>query len=434
MKAYRDPAPLGRTYETASPAPGGIGLSSDHETQVAVIGGGICGVTCALHLAEAGFSVAVLERDQVGSGGSGRALGLVLPISKISTEKTMELFGAERGKRVAEAIMTGPTVVEDLVRRHDIACDLTTAGWLQGAHARVARKQIEAQVRYWQGRRQDVELVEGEQLHRLSGSQFYSAAMLDRRARGLNPLAYTRGLASAAGRAGAVIFSNTRVVALQSDPAGWVLVAEGGARLKAQQVIVATDAYTDDLLPKLRRAIVPVRAYQVVSEPIPPKLRQIALPLGHILTDTRRLYGGVRVTADFRVQLSVDGPPFTIGGAARRDQATDRLTRLFPELGHLRWTDEWSGWVGITKDHIPHVNRLETGLWAVTGFNGRGIAMATLLGRDMARRIHGWPEAEMCIPETPLRPLLGHFLTSSVADALIRWYRVRDSIDLRGGR
>jgi glycine/D-amino acid oxidase-like deaminating enzyme len=401
----------------------------DRETDIAVIGGGICGVSCALHLRELGRSVAVLDADEIGAGGSGRALGLVLADAKLSPDAIFRMFGPHAGARMSAAVMSGPAIVDDLITRHGIDCGLTRGGWLLGAHVDGVRPVLEASVRYWRDRGEDVELVGGRKLQDLTGSALYSAAKLDRRAFGINPLAYVRGLARAAAGMGAAIHTRSRALSIKQSGRGWDISTAAGGRLRADAVVVATDAYTDDLLPALRRTIVPIRAYQLVSEPLDPAERGSILPRGHILTDTRRLYGGIRLTPDFRLQLSVDGPPFRIAGRAMQEKARARLRGLFPQLEGVRWSEEWSGWVGMTRDHVPHVHQLAPRLWAALGFNGRGIAMATLLGRDMARRLSGWPENELFLPETPLRSFRAHALARPVAGVLINWYRIRDAMD-----
>jgi glycine/D-amino acid oxidase-like deaminating enzyme len=254
--------------------------------------------------------------------------------------------------------------------------------------------------------------------------------MLDRRAGGVNPHAYARGLARAASHAGARIFTHSKAECLVRESARW-RVHSGRGSLLAQKVVIATDAYTDDLWPGLKRTIVPLRAYQLISEPLSENIRATILPDRQLLTDTRRLYAGVRLRQDGRLQMSVDGPALSIGGRVNIAKAERRIHDLFPRIGNLRWAEEWSGWVAMTKDHFPHLHQLAPNLWASIGFNGRGIALASLVGRDVARRLGGFAEKDLFLPVTQPRPIRGHSALRPLLFALINCYRLRDAIDLR---
>ena len=175
----------------------------------------------------------------------------------------------------------------------------------------------------------------------------------------------------------------------------------------------------------------PLRAYQLVSEPLSENLRAAILPERQLLTDTRRLYAGVRLRADGRLHMSVDGPPFSVGGRANIAKAERRIRKLFPQIGNIAWSEEWSGWVAMTADHYPHLHRLAPGLLAAIGFNGRGIALASLVGRDVARRIAGFPESELFLPVTELRPIRFHAAMRPLVSTLIDWYRLRDALEFR---
>jgi glycine/D-amino acid oxidase-like deaminating enzyme len=139
---HLDPAPLPKSYSPGTPAPATTALGATLETDVAVIGAGIAGLSCALHLRELGHSVAVLEAGEVGAGGSGRAFGLVLPYAKRDHDEIRRAFGEEAGGRIVDAVASGPDLVFDLISRHGIACEATRQGWIFGAHTRASLARI----------------------------------------------------------------------------------------------------------------------------------------------------------------------------------------------------------------------------------------------------------------------------------------------------
>jgi glycine/D-amino acid oxidase-like deaminating enzyme len=425
-----DPAPLPRSYAMGTPAPRTQPLEGEHEVEVAVIGAGIAGLSTALHLRELGHEVTVVEASEVGAGGSGRAFGLVVPYAKRDHDAIRRSFGEEVGARIVDAVASGPDLVFSLIQRQGIDCEASRNGWILGAHTDAALAGLAKLTAFWQKRGAPVECLDAEAAARLVGSRFYLGALLDRRAGGVNPHAYTRGLAAAALRAGSGIFTQSRARRLSREGLRWRVLTPSGS-LIARQVVIATDAYTDDLWPGLARSLVPLRAYQLVSEPLSENLRAAILPERQLLTDTRRLYAGVRLRADGRLHLSVDGPCFGIHGRANIAKAEGRIRKLFPQFGSLNWEEEWSGWVAMTADHYPHLHRLAPGLLAAIGFNGRGIALATLVGRDVARRIAGFPERELFLPVTELRPIRGHAALRPLVSWLIDWYRLRDAMELR---
>ena len=258
----------------------------------------------------------------------------------------------------------------------------------------------------------------------------YAAASLDRRGGHLNPLAYARGLAQASARLGARFFPRCKVTGLARDGTDWVLKLPGG-RIRAGAVVIGTNAYTTGFWPGLRQSVVPMRGHALVSEPLSDNLRRSVLPGGQPLTDTRRLFSGVRVLAGGHLHVSLDGPAFGAESAPFVHTAEARIAKLYPQLGKLRWQESWSGWIALTPDHYPRVHELAPGVFAGLGYSGRGIAAATLIGREIALRLRGAAEREMVFPLSPLRPMRLHRFARLPAESLLRGYRYLDKRDER---
>jgi glycine/D-amino acid oxidase-like deaminating enzyme len=251
--------------------------------------------------------------------------------------------------------------------------------------------------------------------------------MVDAGSGQLQPWHYVQGLAAAAARAGARLCGRSPVRTLERVGEGWRLASDAGA-LTVDSVVLATNGYTGDLLPALRRSIVPVISAQIASEPLPQALAAAILPGERAASDTRRLLVYWRKDAAGR---------FVIGGrGAENDwqlaRAFARLKRiarhLYPALAGIAFPYHWGGRVALTTDHLPHLHAPAPGLLAALGYNGRGVAMATAMGEVIAMRLTGTPDAALPVPVTPLRPIPLHALRGLGIAALGAWYRLRDRV------
>jgi glycine/D-amino acid oxidase-like deaminating enzyme len=416
-------------YTRAVPAPPpAVPLTERRHVAVAVIGAGFTGLSAALHLAEAGVSVAVLEAREVGWGASGRAFGQVVPYLKIGHRQILRHYGRERGARVIDAIAAGPDLVFDLIARHGIECWAVRTGLLFAAHSPAGQRDLEQRTDYWQQRGAPVEMLEDEDCEEAVGSSLYEAASLDRRGGNLNPYAYARGLARAAVAAGAVIHTQTPVRGIVRQVRRWAVDA-GASGLTADTVLLATNAYTGDLWPGLRESIIPLRGHGFVTAPLSDNVQHSILPGRQSLTDTRRLFSGVRMLPDGRLHGSAFGPITGPEPAANFRRVDGRVRRLYPQLGAVKWDETWTGWVAMTTDHVPRMHELAPGLWAGLGYNGRGIAAATLMGRELAARAHGAGDDTLVFPSVPVRPQPWYRAAPFLVGTLARWYRVRDVVD-----
>jgi glycine/D-amino acid oxidase-like deaminating enzyme len=410
------------------PPPPTHSLDEHRHVAVAVIGAGFTGLSTALHLAEAGIEAAVLEAKEIGWGASGRAFGQVVPYLKLGEDAIRHHYGRDRGQRIIDAVAAGPDLVFELVGRHDIECWAMRSGLIFAAHSPGGRRDLERRTRYWQQRNAPVEMLEGARCAEAIGSAFYQTASLDRRGGNINPFAYAVGLAHAAVKAGATLYVRTDVRGLARRDGRWAIDA-GKAGLTADNVVVATNAYTGELWPGLRESIIPMRGHGFVTEPLSDNVRHAILPGRQSLTDTRRLYSGVRMLPDGRLHGSAHGPSFSPEPRADWRRVDARIRRLFPQLGTVRWQQAWSGWVAMTTDHFPRLHELAPGLYAGLGYNGRGIAAATMMGRDLAMVVRGASADATVFPVTPLRPLSWHRVAPTLIRGLVHAYRVRDMID-----
>jgi glycine/D-amino acid oxidase-like deaminating enzyme len=411
----------------APPAPQTTPLREPRHVAAAVIGAGFTGLSTALHLAEAGVEVAVLEAKQIGWGASGRAFGQIVPYLKRDHAEVLRHYGPDRGQQIVDAIGNGPSLVLDLIKRHGIECWAAHTGLIFAAHSPSGRRGLEARTAYWQQRGAPVEMLTGARAAELVGSRLYDAISLDRRGGNINPLAYTRGLGQAAVRAGATIHTDTPVRSVRRNGARWRIETEE-SYITADTVAIATNAYTNALWPGLQESIIPVRGHGFVSEPLSDNLHRSILPGRQSLTDTRHLFSGVRILPDGRLHASAHGPIAGLERSANLRMVDARIRRLFPQLGEIRWSHGWSGWVAMTTDHFPRLHELAPGLFAGLGYNGRGIAAATMMGRDLAA-LTGGARGGTVFPLVPLRPLRWRRAAPLLVHALVQAWRLHDAID-----
>jgi len=423
-----DTAPI-RSLWSASALPGleSRELVGAVRAEVAVIGAGYTGLSAALHLCEGGRGVVVLEAAEVGERASGLNGGQVIPGVKHDPDTLEEMFGPQIGAQLVATVAAGPDLVFDLIRKHGIACDAVRTGWLQPATSEGALEPIRARVAQWQRRGAPVALLNQQEMSRLTGSERYCGGWIDRRAGTVQPLSYVRGLAHAAHRAGGLIFSRTPGSRLARAAGEWRIDTPRGT-VSSPIVILATDAYTDRLVEPLRRTLVAVPSWQVATAPIPEPVRGSILPQGQSASDTWHLLRYFRLDASGRLVLGSRGSfaDMPTGEGARHLHRAVR--EIYPQLAGVPFDYHWGGLVAMTRDHLPHLHELGPGLLAGVGYNGRGVAMATLMGRLLAQRALGGPAAELGFPITPVRPIPLHGLSRIGAQAAIQYLRLVDGL------
>ena len=388
--------------DTAPEVPRNPPLAGDVRADVTVIGAGFTGLRAALFLAEAGVSVVVLDAGDVGFGASGRTGGQVNPMMPFnSPDRLREMLGDEVFGRLAKASLGSADELFALIETYQIECQARQKGWLRVLHTDAARRQAEADIVAWNAHGAGMRMVEGEDLHRLSGSRAYRAAVLTPRGGAVHPLRLAQGLARAAAARGVSIHGGSAVLSLERDGGGWVARTGGGA-VRSGKVIVATNGYTGDLLPGLKRSLLPLTPIQIATEPLDPEVIDTILPEGHTISDSRRviMYArrepGNRIVYGSHGRLARDG---TVRGheTVRRD-----AERVFPQLRGARWSHRWGGRIALTEDHLPHLHEPQPGLIAGLGYNGRGVAMSHVMGRVMAERVLGAPPGALPLPATPV--------------------------------
>lgn len=412
----------------AATAPAGVdfpGLQRALRTQVAIVGAGYTGLSAALHSVERGLDTALIDACAIGERASGLNGGQVIAGVKDDPDELLRRFGSRLGTALIDTVGTGPELVFELIRRHGIDCDAIRNGWIQAAISTRELQGLQARVAQWQKFGVDARLLDRDQTALLTGAHGYCGGWLDPRGGTVQPLAYARGLARAAQRAGVRIYARSPALRLQPHGGKWRIATPGGS-ITASQVIIATGAYTDHLLNPLRRTLVPVPSFQVATAPLPSALRASILPQGHSVSDTAPLLRYFRLDAHGRLLMGSRGAFDREPTPASTRHLYEAVKQLFPRLGDVTFEFHWSGLVAITGDRLPHLHAVAPGLWAGLGYNGRGIAMATTMGRLLARLAAGEPAGDLGFPITPVRPLRLHRFARLGTRVALQLLKLRD--------
>jgi glycine/D-amino acid oxidase-like deaminating enzyme len=371
--------------------------------------------------------VVVLEAGDIGERASGINGGQVIPGLKHDPDTLEEMFGPVMGPRLVATVAGAADVVFDLIRQHDIACAAVRTGWIQPATSNAALAAIATRVAQWRRRGADAQLLSVPQVARLTGSPRYSGGWIDRRGGTVQPLSYVRGLARAAQTAGARIFIRSPATTLERAGREWRLGTPHGS-VTSPTVVLATDAYTDGLVDSLRRTLIPVPSLQVATEPLPTSLRQSVLPEGQSASDTWHLLRYFRLDPCGRLIMGSRGA-FGAAPAAIAARHHYRAVReIYPQLEGIRYEFHWGGLVAMTSDHLPHLHEVAPGILAGLGYNGRGIAMATVMGRILAHWALGTPASELSFPVTSPAPIPLHRFNQMGARLAIQALRAVDGL------
>ncbi|MCR9127071.1 MAG: FAD-binding oxidoreductase [Rhodobacteraceae bacterium] len=410
---------------TANRAPDCPPPNGDYSTDVVVIGGGFTGLSAALHLAGRGVAVSVLEAETPGWGASGRNGGQVNPGLKDDPDAILRRFGPETGARLNRLSGGAADLVFDLIDRHGIDCAPVRAGWIRAAHNIAARDALADVARAWQAHGAPVERLNAAEMQRLLGTRAYVGGIIDRRGGNLHPLNYALGLADAAARAGARLHGQSRVTGITvEDDLHHVSTAQG--TISARRVLICTNAYSGRLDDRLRRSIVPVRSVQVATAPLPDDLRAAILPERQAPSDQRRLLLYFRMDPQGRFVMGGRGTLDDPGTKAQMAALRRAAVMLYPALADADWQYGWGGNVAITADHLPRLTRLGQGVLAGYGYNGRGVAMATAMGRVMADWASGTRVADLDAPVGQPRPMPLHGMRELAVAAAVTRARVMD--------
>ena len=419
------PLPPSLYADTARPPVAAPPLDGDKKASVCVIGAGFTGLSAALHLAQQGTDVIVLERNEPGWGASGRNGGQVNPGLKWDPDTIERDFGPELGARMVEMSWNAPNVVFNLIAQHQIACEASQSGTMRAAFQQNNVAEIETAFEQGARRGMPVDLLDRAAMRQKIGAERYLRALLDNRGGHVNPLGYARGMAQAAQQLGVTIHGGSPAEKIWRDGTSWKVQTPTGA-VTAERLVIGTNGYTDDLWPKLRKSVVPVYSGIAASEPIPEEVARDIMPHRASLYELGKVTTYYRLDRQNRILMGGRSRQSPISAANDVQWMVDYAQRLWPQIKPFKWTHGWNGQLAITPDHYPHIHEPAPGVLVCVAYNGRGVAMATAMGPQLAKRTLGGGQADIDMPITDLKEIPFHALWKTAVHARVLYGRVRD--------
>ena len=400
-------------------------LQGDAKADVCVVGAGYAGLSAALHLAEKGLSVKVLDANRVGWGASGRNGGQLGIGPRADITDYERVAGPDDARKVWEIAIHANGLVRDLIARHGIDCDLMD-GYLEAAakpshvpELHEFAEHLASRYDHW-----TVRTVDKNEMAELLGTTAYHGGYRDEMGGHLNPLKYARGLARAVAQAGAEIHEETRVLAVEK---GSVRTARG--TVTAPHILLACNGYLDGLSPRPQRRMLPINNYILATEPMGENRARKGNRDNLCVCDTRFVLNYFRLSPDGRMLW---GGGESYGRKFPHDLKNfvrKRMLEVYPDLADLEITHAWGGTLAITGTRFPLFHDLGQGIRAIGGWSGSGIHMATMGGRIAADAIAGevgdWDlMARMPTPQFPG----GDWFRMPLLRLAMLWYGLRDRL------
>jgi gamma-glutamylputrescine oxidase len=416
----------------------------EFRADVAVIGGGIAGCSAALHLAQRGYKVALVEARFVGYGASGRSGGQLIFGLAPSQKALTAQVGREDAHRLFDLSIEALDSTRALIDAYAIACDYAANHVHVATKPRHVRELTEwAEELHGEYGYESARPLNRDELQSHVRSERYLGGLLDSRSGHLHPLKYTQGLARAAEREGVRIFENTRVLRYDggnnrggtggagrtggTGGTGGVTVHSAHGVLHCEHLILCGNAYLDGVAPALARRILGVGTYIVATEPLDPAQARALLPSNAAVADVNWILDYFRLTADHRllfggrVSYSAMQPPHLT------ESMRKRVVRVFPALADVRFDYTWGGYLDITMSRAPDFGRLAPNVYYLQGFSGHGMALAGLAGKLVAEAVSGTAERFDVFARIPHRDFPGGPLLRRPSLVLaMLYYRLRD--------
>jgi glycine/D-amino acid oxidase-like deaminating enzyme len=353
-----------------------------------IVGGGYTGTMAAARLAWRGRSVALLEKHELGWGASSRNGGMAHPGFKAGAGALLKRYG-ERGRQLYQASLDAFALVEETITTNRIECDYARTGHLYLAYKPDHVEQLEDEARTLnQEFGVDARVLNRDALASEIGSPVYHGALLYQRSGGLHPAKYFAGLARLARDRGAHFHDQTPATAIERRHGGGFVVVTPRGRIATRDVLLATNGYSDGLVPQIRRRIIPIGSYIIATEPLSADRAQGAIRNRRMLFDSKNFLYYWRLSSDNRMLFGgrASFAPTTIAKA--RDWLYTAMIRVHPQLAGIAVEHAWGGNVGFTFDRLPHVGRVK-GITYALGYCGTGVAMSTYFGQLAADWIAG---------------------------------------------
>jgi len=401
-------------------------LAEELRVDVCVLGAGITGLSTAIHLAERGYRVAVLEAQRVGWGASGRSGGQMIFGFASDQYKLERLVGREDARKIWDCGLEGMDLLRRQVDRFNIDCDLVHG------HIHAALKPRQArELRIWQADLEDnygyrsLEYLDTQRVREAIASDRYVAGLHDSNSGHIHPLNYVLGLGRAAESLGVRIFENSAVEHVEAGAP--VSAGTAGGRVTADFMVLAGNAYLSGLVPGIENRIMPVGTYIGATEPLGEQRARALIADNAAVADINFVLDYFRCSSDHRLLFGGRVSYSTMAPLNLRHTMRRRMLAVFPQLKDVRMDYAWGGFVAITMNRAPDFGRIGANVYYAHGFSGHGIAATGLAGKLMAEAIAGTAEKFDVFARIPHRDFPGGRALRMPALVLaMAWYRLRD--------
>lgn len=403
-------------------------LASDISTDVCVVGGGYTGLSAALHLAERGYSVVLLEAQRVGWGASGRNGGHVGIGQRNGQQALEKQLGDQHARQLWDLSLEAVELVKQLIATHGIRCDLKH-GQLHVAAKPGDAEELKRDAEHMRTRYgyQNGRYVDKAEVDAMLGSKKFYGGLVDHDSAHLHPLNFLLGIATAAKKAGVKIFESSRVIAIKKTEPALVTTEHGS--VKADFLVLGCNGYLDKLETKLAHKIMPINNFVLATEPLGEAKSRELIRDDVAVSDTLFVINYWKLSADNRLLF---------GGGENYSSRFPRdiksfvrkyMLRVYPQLENTRIDYAWGGTLAITLKRMPHFGRLATNIFFAHGYSGHGVPTATLAGKLLAEAISGTAERFDVMAKVPTHSFPGGTLLRRpglVAGML--YYSLRDRL------
>ncbi|MGV6847049.1 MAG: NAD(P)/FAD-dependent oxidoreductase [Marinibacterium sp.] len=405
-------------------------LAGDVRADMCIVGAGYTGLSAALHLAEAGRSVVVLEAHRAGFGASGRNGGQLGSGQRVTQDSLAARHGPDAADTLWHLGEAAKDLVKDLVARHDIDCDLKPGGaWMGSCRKEVSHLHAYAGLLADRYGYDHCEVMDAQAGRDLCPSPAYCGGILDHGAAHLHPLKFALGLAGAAESAGALIHEGSEVLDLDEGPDS-VCVRTAGGQVRAGHVVLACNGYLGALAPGVAARVMPINNFIAATEPLGPRVAEV-LTRDVAVADDRFVVNYFRLSADGRLLFGGGesyGYRFPADIAAK---VRAPMTRVFPHLRDVRIDYAWGGTLAITLRRMPYLARIGPRILSASGYSGHGVGTATFAGQLMARTLEGESAGFDAFADLPVPAFPGGAALRSPLLALaMTWYALRDRLGI----
>jgi gamma-glutamylputrescine oxidase len=402
-------------------------LQENLQADVCILGAGITGLSTAIECAQAGLRVIVLEAQQVGWGASGRSGGQAIFGYGCDQHKITAMIGLEDSRKLFDFSLEGLRIILERCQEFSIDCD-----WQAGhAHVAIKPRHID-ELKLWQEDLQknfaySLPWWDKEQLQAQLASPRYIGALYDVNSGHLHPLKYTQGLARAAESLGVKIFEHSAVTSLQRGDKPVFKTQHGQAQ--CDYAVLAGNAYVKGIAPELDYKIMPVGTYIGATAALEPALAESLIKNNMAVADINWALDYFRLSNDHRLLFGGRASYSTLPPPNLPGVLTRRMTRVFPQLKHLKFDYAWGGFVDISLNRAPHWGRLGKNIYFAQGFSGHGIAATGLAGRIMSEAIRGQASRLDVFEKIKHLPFAGgRLFRTPLLVAAMAWYKLRDAM------